>query len=118
MHVAHFTFDLRFRRQRCNRVDHHDVDCAGTHDHVADLERLLAGIGLRHEQIVSIHAERCSVERIERVLGIDECTGTALPLRFRDHLQGQGGLAGGFGPVDLDDTAARQTADAERDVEP
>ena len=32
-------------------------------------------------------------------------------------VQGDGGLAGGLRPVDLHDPAARQAADAERDVE-
>jgi hypothetical protein len=36
---------------------------------------------------------------------------------FGDDLQRERGLAGGLGPVDLDDAAARQAADAERDVE-
>ena len=38
-------------------------------------------------------------------------------LHLRDHLQGQRGLAGRLRTVDLDDAAARQAADAERDVE-
>src|SRR4029079_17736845 len=38
-------------------------------------------------------------------------------LRLRDHLQRQGRLARGFRTVNFDDTAARQPADTERDVE-
>jgi hypothetical protein len=51
------------------------------------------------------------------VLGIDE--GAVPPSAgLGDDLQRQRGLAGGLRPVDLDDPAARQAADAERDVEP
>ena len=50
--------------------------------------------------------------RANRMLGIDEGTAAAGFLRLGDDLQSQGGLAGGFRPVDLDDTPAWQTADA------
>ena len=59
----------------------------------------------------------CGVHRIERVLGVDEGARAAGALDFGDDLQGQRGLARGFRAVDLDDAAARQAADAERDVE-
>ena len=39
-------------------------------------------------------------------------------LRLGDHMERERGLAGAFRAVDLDDPAARQAADAERDVEP
>ena len=54
---------------------------------------------------------------IERVLGVDEGRGAAELLRLGDDLQRQRGLAGGLRPVDLDHAAARQAADAERDIE-
>ena len=58
------------------------------------------------------------VDRVERVLGVDEGRGAALLLALGDDLQRQRGLARGLRTVDLDDAAARQAADAERDVEP
>ena len=51
------------------------------------------------------------------MLGVDEGADAALLLGFGDGVQRERGLAGGFGPVDLDHAAARQAADAERDVE-
>ncbi|MCY1312036.1 hypothetical protein D9M70_624170 [compost metagenome] len=51
------------------------------------------------------------------MFGVDEGTGGAHLLGFGDDGEGQGGLAGGFGTVDLDDTAFRQAADAEGDVQ-
>jgi hypothetical protein len=70
--VAHLALDLRSRRQRRDRVHDDDVDRRGAHQHVGDLERLLAGVGLGHEQLVDVDPERLGVGRVERVLGIDE----------------------------------------------
>ena len=84
----------------------------------ADLERLLAGVGLRDQEIVEVDAELAGIGRIERMLGIDEGADAALLLGLGDGVQGQRRLARRFRPVDLDDAAARQAADAERDVEP
>jgi hypothetical protein len=52
------------------------------------------------------------------VFGVDEGAGAADLLHLRDDLQRQRGLARRLGAVDLDHAAARQPADAERDVEP
>src|SRR5688572_14074951 len=51
------------------------------------------------------------------MLSVDERGSAALLLDLRDDLQRQRRLARRLGPVDLDDAAARQAADAERDVE-
>ena len=50
--VAHLAFDFGLGHQRRDRVDDDDVDRAGAHQHVGDLERLLAGVRLRDEQVV------------------------------------------------------------------
>ena len=118
VHVAHLAFDFGLGRQRRDRVDDHDVDRAGAHQHVGDFQRLLAGVRLRDQQVLHVHAELRGVDGIERVLGVDERGGAADALRFGDDLQGQRGLARGLRTVDLDDAAARQAADAERDVQP
>src|SRR6476646_6599071 len=55
--VAHLAFDFRLRRERGDRVDHHHVDRVRTHQHVGDLERLLAGVRLREQQVVDVDAE-------------------------------------------------------------
>ena len=118
LHLAHLAFDLGLGRERGHRVDHHDVDRAGAHQHVGDLQRLLAGVRLRDQQVVDVDAELLGVARIERVLGVDERGGAAAALHLGDHLQRQRGLAGGLRAVDLHHAAARQAADAERDVQP
>ena len=67
---------------------------------------------------LEIDAELRAHSRVERVLGVDEAADAAALLRLGDDVQRQRRLAGGLRPVDLDDAAARQAADAERDVEP
>jgi hypothetical protein len=51
------------------------------------------------------------------VLGVDEGRHAAAALGLGDHVQGQGGLARGLRPVDLDHASARHAAHAERGVE-
>ena len=75
--VAHLAFDLGLRRQRRHRVDHHHVHRGGAHQHVGDFQRLLAGVRLRDQQVVDLHAELVGVMRIERVFGVDEGGGAA-----------------------------------------
>ena len=115
--VAHLAFEFGARHQRRDRIDHQHVDRAGAHQRVGDLQRLLAGVGLRDQQVVDIDAELAGIDRVERVFGVDEGADAALLLRLGHGVQRQRGLARGFRPVDLDDAAARQAADAERDVE-
>ena len=50
--VAHLALDLGPRHQRRHRVDDDQVDRARAHQHVGDLERLLAGVGLGDQQVV------------------------------------------------------------------
>ena len=47
------------------------------------------------------------------MLRVDESRDAALFLSFRDGMDGQSGLTGGFGTVNLDDTAFRESADAQ-----
>ena len=98
--------------------DHQHVDRAGAHQRVGDFQGLLAGIRLRDQEIVDVHAKLAGIDRIERMFGVDEGADAALLLGFRDGVQSERGLAGGFRPINFHHPAARQTADTERDVEP
>ena len=60
---------------------------------------------------------RRGVLRIHRVLGVDEGADAAAPLRLGHHVVDERRLARGLRAEDLDDPAARQPADAERQVE-
>ena len=115
--VTHLALDLRARHQGGDRVDDQDVQRAGADQHVGDLQRLLTGVGLGHQQRVGVHAELLGVVRIQRVLGVDERRDAACRLRVGHRVQRDGGLTRGLRTVDLDDPAARQPADAERHVQ-
>ena len=82
--VAHLAFDLGARHERRDRIDDQHVDRAGADERIGDLERLLAGIGLRDQKVVDIDAELAGIDRIERVLGVDEGANAALFLRLGD----------------------------------
>src|SRR5438552_5091112 len=115
--IAHFAFQFGFGDQRRDRIHHQHVNGARADQRFGDLQRLLAVIGLGDEQVVHIHAEFFGVSGIERVLGIDKRRQAAGLLRFRDHLQGDGGLAAGFRAENFDYAAARKSAHAQSGVE-
>ncbi|MNM70341.1 hypothetical protein D3C81_819680 [compost metagenome] len=92
MGIPHLAFNFRLRRQGGHRVDDDDVDRVGAHQHVADLQRLFTGIRLGDQQVVDVDAQLGGIDGIQRVLRIDEGTGLAFLLGFRDHLQGKSGF--------------------------
>ena len=115
--VAHLALDLGLRDERGDRVDRDDVERARADQELGDLERLLAGVGLRDQQFVDVDADPAGVCRVHGVLGVDEGADPAPPLRLGDHVVDERRLARRLRAEDLDDAAARQAADAEREVE-
>ena len=112
--VAHFAVDFGLRHKCCHRVNHDDIDGAGTDEGLGDVEGLLARIGLGNEEGFDIDTELAGIDRVEGVFGIDEGCDTAELLGFGNGMQGERRLAGGFGAVDFDDAAAGETSNAER----
>ena len=115
--VAHLALDLGPGNQRCHRVDDDDVDRTGTDQHVRDLERLLTGVGLAHQQSVCVDAQLLGIVGVERVLGIDECRDAAGLLGACHRVEGDRRLARALRAVDLDDAPTGQPADAQCDVQ-
>jgi hypothetical protein len=115
--IPHLALDLRLRRQRGDRVDGDDVERSGTDQELRDLERLLAGVGLRDEQVVDVDADALRVRGIHRVLGVDEGADAAAALGLGDHVVDERRLPGRLRAEDLGNAAARQAADPEREVE-
>src|SRR5271169_931992 len=117
MTVAHLTLELGAGDEGSHRIDDQNIDCARADQRVCDLEGLLAGIGLGNQQFVDIDPELASVARVEGMLRVDERARPTAALALGNHVQREGGLTGALRPVDLDDAATRQSADAERDIE-
>ncbi len=115
--VAHLAVELGFGHQRRHGIHHQHVDRPGGDQRVGDLQRLLAVIRLRDQQIVHVHAQLAGVGGIERVLDVDVGGHAAHLLRLRDDLQRDGGFARRFRPEDFGDAPARKPADAQRVID-
>ena len=87
------------------------------HKRFCNVQTLLTGVRLGDQQAVNVNAECLGVNRVERVLGVDKRSRAAQLLRLCNAVQRNRGLTGGFRSVDLNDSAARQTADAEREIQ-
>ena len=116
--VAHIAFDFSFRHQRRHRVDNHHIDAAAAHQRIADFQRLFAGIGLRQVKLFNVHTQSAGINRIKSMLGVDKGADAAVFLALGDGFQTQGGFTGRLGAKNFDNTATRQTADAQRQVQP
>ena len=115
--IAHVAFDLGARAPARRPIDHDDVDGVGAHERLADLQCLLAGIGLADKEVFEPDAEVARIGRVHRVLDVDVGGRAARLLRFGHDVLGERALAGGLRPKDFGHAAARDAADAERDIE-
>ncbi|MGC3991312.1 MAG: hypothetical protein QM796_16845 [Chthoniobacteraceae bacterium] len=93
-------------------IDHDDVEGIGADEGLADAERFFAAAGLGDEEFIHIHAELFRVERVERVLDVDEGGKPAALLRLGDEGEGQRRFTRAFRTENLDDATARKTTHA------
>ncbi len=93
MRIAHFTFDFGSRHERGDGVHHNHVDRPAPDKRLGNFQRLFAGIGLRHEQIVHLHTQLLRIGQIQRMLRIDKGRSAAGLLGLRNHMKRQGRLA-------------------------
>jgi len=66
--VAHFPFELGLRDKGGDGIDDYEIDSPGADKRTRNLERLLAMIRLRDDQIVDIDAKLASILRIQGML--------------------------------------------------
>ena len=117
MGISHVTVNLGLRHQCRHRVDHQNVDGTGAHHGLRNLQGLFAGIRLGNVEIVNVYTDILRILGIQRMLGIDKARNTA-PLLYLGHrMKRQCGLTGGLRSVDLNDTALREAAGAQRDIQ-
>ncbi|SIA98632.1 Uncharacterised protein [Mycobacteroides abscessus subsp. abscessus] len=117
MRVTHLALDFCLGNERRDGVDDDNVDAARADQHVGNLEGLLTCVRLGDQEGVRVDAQGARIDGVESVLSVDEGRVAAGLLGVGDSVQGDRGLTGGLGAVDLDDAAARKAADAEGDVE-
>jgi len=117
LRVTHLALELRPRHQRRHGVDHDDVDRSRPDQGLRNLQRLLAEVGLRDQEVLDTDAQLPGVLRIERVLGVDERRQAAGGLCVGDDVQCERCLSGRLRAVDLDHPAAGHPSDSERGVE-
>ena len=110
--VAHFALDFRARNESGHGVDDHKIDRSRAHERLGDIERLLAGVRLRHEKLVGLDADLLGVRHVERVLRVNEGADAAGTLRLGDRMKRERRLAARLGSEDLDDATARIAANA------
>ena len=116
--VAHVAFQLGFGRQSRDRVDDNKVHRAGPDKRINDFQRLLAGVGLRNQQLIQINAQLLGVYWVERMLRIDKGANAAFFLFLGHSMQRQCRLTRTFRAVDFNDPAFGQAADPKRDIQP
>ena len=117
MRVPHLPLDLGTGHEGRHGVHDHHVYGAAADQHLGDLESLLAGVRLGHQQVVHVHTQLAGVPHVQRVLGVDEGRDASLPLGIRDDVEAKRRLPAGLGPVDFADAAPRDATDADRGVE-
>ena len=86
-------------------------------EELRDLERLLAGVRLRDEEVVDVDADPSRVRGVHRVLRVDERADAAAALGLGHHVVDERRLPRGLRAEDLDDAATGKAADAECEVE-
>ena len=115
--ITHLAVNLSLRNQGCNRVHNDNVYRAGAHHGLGDLQCLLTVVRLGNVKVVNIYANVLCVYRVKGVLRIDETGNTATLLHLSYHVERNCGLTTGLRSVDLNDTALRHTAKAQRDIQ-
>ena len=115
--LAHLSFDLGPGDQRCHRVHHDHVHGAGADQLFRDFQALLTGVWLGNEHGVDVHPQSLGVNGVQGVFRVDVGHLAAQLLCFGHDVQGQGGFARGFGPVNFHDPAPGDAADAQGDIQ-
>ena len=98
---AHFAFEFRLRHERGDGINDDDIERVRAGERFANGQRLFAGIRLRDEQVIQIHAEFFGVAGIKRVFRVNERREAAGFLRIGDDVEHQRGFAGRFRPVNF-----------------
>src|SRR6185436_10560280 len=92
--ITHLAFYFSAWHEGGDAIDHDDINSVGAHECLTDLQRLLARIRLRDQEVVNFHTEGPGISGVQRVLDVDVAGRAAQLLRFRDDVLAQGRLTG------------------------
>jgi hypothetical protein len=112
-----FRLDFRLGHQRRHRVDDDDIHRARTDQDLDDLQRLLAGVGLRHQQVLHVHAQLPRVLHVQGMLRVHVRGHAAGLLHVGNEVETERRLARGLRPVDLADATPRDAAHPDGRIE-
>ena len=116
MTFAHFAVDFHFGSKSRNRVDNYDIHCAASYKRFANIECLLAVIGLRNIQFGNIYSKMRRINGVESMFGVNKRNVSARFLRFGYYMQRQRSFTAGFRPEYFNNSASRQTAYSKRHI--
>ncbi len=119
-HLAfpHDAFKFRLGNKRSHRVDDHQIHRVGTHQHVGDVQRLLAVVRLGNEQFIDLHAQAGGIVGVQRMFCVHKSCRPPHLLTFGDDMQSQRGFARRLGAINFRHTATRDAADTEGEIQP
>ena len=118
MAVSHLSLDLCLGNQGCNRVHDYNIQSAGAHHSLSDLQSLFSVIRLRNIKIVDIHTDIFCINRIKRMLRINKSRNSAAFLNLCNHMQGNGCFTTGFRSIDLNNTSLGHAAYSKGNIKP
>ena len=116
MGVTHVPLQFGPGGQGRHRVNDQHVNGARADEGIGDLEGFLGRIGLGNQQFVHVDAQFAGVNRVHGVLSVDKNGRSSGLLGLGHDMKGEGGLAGGFRPENLDDAAPGNPPDAGGDI--
>ena len=117
MAVAHVALDFGPRHKRSDRVDHDHVDRVAPDKRLADLQRLLRRVRLRHQEVVDVHPDLGREDRIQAMFRVDKARNPPVLLGTGHHVQRDRCLARGFRAENLGHAPARQATHADGELE-
>ena len=117
MGVPHVPLNFRPGNQGGHGVHHNHVQGPRAHQGLTDLQALLSRVRLGNQHIINVHPQGPGIGGVQSVLRVDEGHLAPPLLGLCRDVQGQGGFAGGFRPIDLNDPPPGNPADAQRQVQ-
>ena len=115
--VADIPFHFRSRHEGGDRVDHDHIHGAGFDQIFSNLKGFLGRSRLADQEVFNLHAELLTPGGVKSMLNIDERRDPADPLGIGHRVEGDRGLAAGFGAKKLDDSTARQPLAAQGQIQ-